>query len=500
MSESQAEVLVVGAGPTGLFTAAELARHGVLPRIIDAAPAPHTQTRATGVQPAALEVLQRAGLAQRFLDAAVPVRGLRILDRERREVLVKSAPPPETPFPYTCSLPQWRTEEILVEHLAGLGVQVERGVTAHEIVPSDDGARVHCRDAHGRDSVVHAAYLVGAGGAHSPVRGALHEHLEGITYARRYLVADARVADVHDERALMTVAISAAGMLMLAQLPAGRTLVVTDLPDGDIPAAAPGIDEVRAALAAHLRDPFAVSDLRWASIYHTHRRLAPRFSQGRCFLAGDAAHLCSPFGGEGMNSGFLDGAGLAWKLAAVLRRGGRKELLDAYHPERSEVARQVLASSEAMHDLYYALVEMAVAGRPLALPPADPDHQATSTSMLDLSFESSPIVACHGTPPGDGARPGTRFRARTRLAGCRHHLLVYGAAAAREGEAISRRWSRVLEVVDGDTLCAPSLAGVAAGGAVLVRPDGYIGFQAPQWNADASAALDRHLAVQFTAS
>src|SRR5262249_19577522 len=158
--------------------------------------------------------------------------------------------------------------------------------------------------------------------------------------------------------------ISAVGMLMIVELPAERSLLVADLPDGEIPAAAPGIDDVRRALDSHLSEPFEIEELRWASMYHTHRRIAPRFSQGRCFLAGDAGHLCSPLGGEGMNSGMLDGASLAWKLGAVLRRNGKPILLDAYHPERSEIARQVLSSSEAMYDFYYALVEMAVAGRP----------------------------------------------------------------------------------------------------------------------------------------
>lgn len=497
MSESHTEVLVIGAGPTGLFAAAELARHGVRPRIIDSQAAPHTQTRATGVQPASLEVLQRAGVVDRFLEAGVPVKGVRILDREWREAFAFSAAPPESDYPHTCSIPQWRTEEILVEHLAGLGVEVERGVTAYEITPSDAGARVCCSGPGGGESIVHADYLIGAGGAHGPLRGALHEHLEGITYSRRYLVADVRAEGVHDERRLMTLAISPVGLVMLVELPAGRTLVVSDVPDSDGAAVTPTIGDVRASFAAHLADPFPISDLRWASIYHTHRRQAPLFSRGRCFLAGDAAHLCSPFGGEGMNSGFLDGVSLGWKLAAVLRRGGKQALLDAYHAERTEVARQVLASSDAVREFYYALVDMAVAGQPLEPPPPASERGSTSPAMLDVSFTSSPIVAGHGTPPAvGGPRPGMRFAARTRLGGCSHHLLLFGGAGERERAALAHRWSAVLEIVEGESVCPPQDAGVGPGGAVLVRPDGYIGFQAQVWDA---GALERHLGQQFHA-
>src|SRR5262249_3832350 len=162
------------------------------------------------------------------------------------------------------------------------GADVERGVTAAGIAFEDDGVRVHCVDQHGGEELVQAEYLVGAGGAHGPTRGALHEHLEGITYSRRYLVADVRADGIHDARKFLPVAISAVGLLMLAELPDNRTLVVADLPDGGLSSVAPGIGEVRAALAAHLRAPFEISDMRWASMYHTHRRLVPKFSQGRC--------------------------------------------------------------------------------------------------------------------------------------------------------------------------------------------------------------------------
>jgi hypothetical protein len=284
---------------------------------------------------------------------------------------------------------------------------------------------------------------------------------------------------------------------MLVELRGQRTLIVADLPDGPPPAAAPDAAAVHEVLAAHLTRPLAFFDLRWASLYHTHRRLVPRFSEGRCFLVGDAAHLCSPLGGEGMCSGILDGASLAWKLSAVLRRGGRPCLLDAYDAERQAAARQVLASSEAMVDFYYGLAGMAAAGAPLVPPPADPVTHVTSPSMLDVAFPDSPLLAAHGAPAcDDGPRPGCRFPDRTLLNGCLHHLLVYGSAEWDRAR-FAARWGATLEIVDGERICSAARAGVAADGALLVRPDGYVGFQAQSWTPAARAALDELLARQF---
>ncbi|MDX2080650.1 MAG: FAD-dependent monooxygenase [Terrimicrobiaceae bacterium] len=486
MEESAAEVLIIGAGPTGLMTACELVRHGVRPRIIDQCAEPHTQTRATGVQPGALEVMARAGLAEAFVERSVPVMGLRVLDSAWREAFVVRPVLPETPYPFTCSLAQWQTEEILNARLAAEGIPVERGVTASEIVSNDDGARVVCERADGSSFVVEAEYLIGAGGAHSPVREALHENLEGITYPKRYFVADIRTTGVHQGDHLLNVAVTPAGMLMMAELPLGRTLLVCDLPEGIEPDGEIGLDDVLCTLAGHLVTPIAADDVRWASVYRTHRRMAPKFRIGRSFLAGDAAHLCSPLGGEGMNSGFLDAASLAWMLGAVLRRQGRPELLDAYDPERQDIARQVLASSEGMYDFYYSLAALAGRGEPIRALPEDPTRHVTSPAMLDLALRESPILGFHGTRIGFGMPgPGNRFVARTRLKGPLHHLLVFADLSDGERRELSSRWAHALEVVDGRAFCEPSACGVSPGGAALVRPDGYLGFLLDPWDATA---------------
>jgi hypothetical protein len=288
------------------------------------------------------------------------------------------------------------------------------------------------------------------------------------------------------------------GLVMMIELPGERSLLLTDISDDHLVEDLPGLEDAKKAVTRHLPDPIDISDMRWASVYRMHRRQSPKFAQGRCFLAGDAAHICSPLGGEGLNSGLLDAASLAWKLAAVLRRGGKHALLAAYEPERQEIARQVLSSSDAMHDYYGVLVDQIVQGGTLAAPPDDPTRKVTSGSMLDLSLSDSPLLGFHGFYRANAPiRPGHRFPERTRLSGSSHHLLVYRDASGWDAAAFASRWSNALEIVDGSSICPPERSGVPNGGAVLVRPDGYIAFQAQDWNEDARKALDELLFTQF---
>lgn len=490
MDVASEEVLIIGAGPTGLFAAAELARHGVRPRIIEQRLTPHIQTRATGMQPAALEVLARAGCVDAFVEAGEKVRGLRAWTDTLKEAFTFRPAPPDSPFPFACSSPQWRTEQILNKHMESFGVRVERGVTAREISIRPDGVSVQCDTAEGNSLQIDTAYLIGAGGAHSPARGAIHQQLEGITYPRQFLTADVRTELPRGDEVLNLI-FSPTGLLMVVELPEGRSMLVLDLPD-DHPITSPSATDLEQALAHHLSVPFPVNDIRWISCYKTHRRMSPKFREGRCFLAGDAAHLCSPFGAEGMNSGLLDAASLAWQLSAVLRRGGRPALLDAYEPERQEVAREVLASSESMSEFYFALVDLVRRGLPLEPSPPDPNKRGTSTHMLDLTMCGSPLLGIHGLPPMQtDLRPGTRFPGRTQLSGVHHHLLVPGGF--RPSPAFTDRWRDVLEVLSSETCGRPGDRGFA-----LIRPDGYVGFLSTAFDDNALAALDDHLLSQFT--
>lgn len=184
--------LIVGTGPAGLFAACELVRHGIRPRIVERRPEPHHEARGTVLQPTVLEMLERAGLIEPFLHAGVHIRRIQLLGPGLQEIATENFAGAGCKYEFQCSLPQWRTETILREHLAGLGLEIEFGTGVTSIEDAPDGIHVTL-DRGGCTEAITAAYVLGAGGAHSVTRRSMDEHLAGETYDGRYFVADAKV-------------------------------------------------------------------------------------------------------------------------------------------------------------------------------------------------------------------------------------------------------------------------------------------------------------------
>ncbi len=238
-----------------------------------------------------------------------------------------------------------------------------------------------------------------------------------------------------------------------------------------------------------------VDDIGWAAEFRMHRRLAPHLAGPRRFLLGDAGHLSSPFGGEGLNSGLHDASNLAWKLSLELRGRARPDLLASYQAERGAAAQHVIEASDQVHELAHGAVETARTGVAAAPLPSDQAAAlARARAMLDTSYAASPLTG-EFTGPGGSVRPspapGERYPDRVELAGPRHHLLAFGLPPGDGLDELGRRWRGLVDVVraDGD----PGRAGLRGPGLVLVRPDGYVGFRAAPAGPAALAALDEHL-------
>jgi 6-methylpretetramide 4-monooxygenase / 4-hydroxy-6-methylpretetramide 12a-monooxygenase len=492
-------VLVVGAGPSGLFSAVELARHGVPSRVVERRLHPHRQARATTLQPGTLEILYRAGLLDQVLANSMHLGFARIFDSRLHCVA-------ETPFAgagcqweFQCGLPQWRTEQLLTDRLTELGGTVHRGVSVTSLTETHDHVDVVLEDSGGRAEHTEVPWVIGAGGARSTTRHSMQEDLPGSTYPGTALVAElgVRCGLARDGGALVA---TPRGYVLLVPLPEDRWLTfVGDLSDAEISAldgsAQPGA--VTAAIGHRIpADVLQVADVGWSSTFRMHRRLAPHLADERRFLLGDAGHLSSPFGGEGLNSGLHDASNLAWKLALEQRARARPVLLDSFATERTAADRHVLQVSDQVHELAHGAVATARSGGSFPGPPP-PDRLLAlirSRCMLDVCYPDSPLTGEYVRPGGPalpGPAPGDRYPDRTRLTGTQHVLLTFGPVPEEDVRRLRRRWAGVLTVTEGAG--DPGRAGLAGRGAVLIRPDGYIGFRAVPADHAGLSALDAHL-------
>jgi 2-polyprenyl-6-methoxyphenol hydroxylase-like FAD-dependent oxidoreductase len=488
------DVLIIGAGPSGLFAAAELARHGVEARLIEREVRPHREARATAIQPGTLEILDSVGLLPPFLEAAEHVRCSRLYGPDMSELGATSYEGLDCRCRFQCSLPQYETQRILEAYLASLGGVVERGVTAKKVETDADGVFVELVHGDGKVETVRPSVVIGAGGAHSVTRHSMSEPLEGTTYRGHFLVADiAMPAPFPRDEA--GVVCGPAGLLLLAPLPGGRWISFQDLEEEVDTVSA---EDVVARVQVRLGGKYRPTDVAWFAPFRMHRRIVSRLEDGRRFLIGDAAHLSSPFGGEGLNAGLHDGYDLAWKLALVLRGHAGRSLLDHYTAERQIADRHVLDVSDHVHGSIVDMADAVRQRREVHATVLDPIMAAmvrNARAMIDVDYAGSPLVVDYGEggAGAEGPRPGQRYPDWTRFGGTSHHVLVFGTVTDAASLArLGRRWSKLVQISH-DPSVDPVRAGVPAGGVILIRPDGHIGFRFPSAEVGAFTALDRHL-------
>lgn len=463
------QVLVVGAGPVGLFMAAELNRHGVACRVIDKNDGPTHDTRAAAVQARTLEILESLGLADAFVQAGSISHAKAAYTSDFKLIKYLTFDELDSPFPFILQLPQSRTERLLAGYLARLGTQVERRVELVAFEQDEDGVRATLRSRDGAQETVNVSYLIGCDGAHSSVRHVLGVSFSGDDYPTDLISADIKV-DWELPRDEQISFFAAEGMLTFFPLPEGRAAIVADVgpAQGDHPPpGAPALRDIQEMFNA--RTPGGVlSDPIWSVRYRVHCRQAERYQAGRVFLVGDAAHICSNIGGQGMNTGMQDAYNLGWKLGLVLNGKSPASLLDSYHPERHQAGREMLSLSDHLHrialreELHLSLSE-GVRQRlatVLANQEVMQQRMRRAVAELNIGYRHSPIVAEHhrflpgphgahasvhgwhdfGAGPRAGDRavdaqlmlcPGREpVRFFQRLRGTRHHLVLFAGALA----------------------------------------------------------------------
>lgn len=549
MNDPVLPVLVVGAGPTGLMVANELARHGVRSRIIDRGPAPATTSRALVVQPRTLEIFDDIGVIDQAIAAGNPATDLtitfakKIIELDIADQL--TGPQNHTAYPTLRTLSQHDTERILTELLSRQGVEIDRGRALTDLTQDGEAVTVSLRGDDGSTETVRCRWVIGCDGAHSAVRKATGIPFTGSTYRDEFIMADAELEWKLPHGGLYGFP-SPAGIFAAFSMPGeNRYRIFGNFPPGpDGPSAEysePSHEEFQAMVDERVPFPATVVKEYWVTRYRVHSRTVPRYRDGRVFLVGDAAHVHSPAGAQGMNTGIQDAYNLAWKLALVERGLADESLLESYQAERHPVGVQLLKTTDRLFSIlggHNPLARLArgrvaplLAGQVLTRPWVL-RRAIGLLAQLRIHYPNSPLNAedgsgWHDAPaPGDRAREadviieGQAGRLHEVLRGTHHTVLLFtglddearpAVELCRIAEQIEQRYPGLVtaRVVTAErfadhpaalgdpTRSAHRVYGIASACAFVVRPDKYIGYRGCPVDIDRLMAdLARRLVAQ----
>jgi 2-polyprenyl-6-methoxyphenol hydroxylase-like FAD-dependent oxidoreductase len=489
-------VLIVGAGPTGLALALWLARFGVRVRIIDKTAEPGTTSRAVAVQARTLELYRQIDLSGAVVEAGVKVAAANLWVGGAKATRVPLGRMGEglSPFPYALTYPQDAHERLLIERLDALGVKVERQTGLVRFDQDPERVRALLKRPDGSEEICEAAYLAGCDGAHSTVREALAAGFPGGTYSGVFYVADVDAAgpaangeihvDLEEADFLAVFPLADTGRLRLI----GPVSFEPDHEQRELT-----FDDVSQRAIGNLK--LTIAKVNWFSTYRVHHRVASRFHEGRAFLLGDAAHVHSPVGGQGMNTGIGDAANLAWKLAAVLNGGARDSLLATYEPERIAFARRLVATTDRVFTLVTkpGVVARWVRTRLVPLIAAPMFRLGSvrlflfgTVSQIGVNYRDSPLsVGAAGAVRGGDRLPwvelGPGLDNFAPLASLAWQVHVYGEPRRGVAEVCAElrlpfhifSWKQGMR-----------RAGLRRAALYLVRPDGYIALADPDADAE----------------
>jgi 2-polyprenyl-6-methoxyphenol hydroxylase-like FAD-dependent oxidoreductase len=506
-------VLVVGAGPVGLTMACQLARSDVRCRIIDQADAPAATSRALAIFPRTLEMFEMMGISEQVLMAGHQLNGVAIYNQSGQIGHIGFSNLTSR-YRFAISLPQSETERLLTEHLAHFGIVVERGKELVGLSPLDDAVQSVVRDTTGREERFVSKWLIGCDGAHSSVRHLLDLRFEGEAYPETFLLADVKI-DSPLDRIHIHLFLTGKGLVGIFPFKGDRCRVIVDTKAGS--ESEPGelkFDEIQAIVESRTNAGIRITDPVWLSRFRISHRKVPDFRAGRVFLAGDSAHIHSPAGGQGMNTGIQDACNLAWKLALVVQKKSPDSLLNSYNEEREPVAKMVLSLTDRLTRMATLQGAIGQQLRNALLPILTgidlvEDRIAETVAEIGIHYRRSSIVS---------GKSGYAIHAGDRAPDCElqlgadhqpvrlfelfanpvHHLFFFAEADTDIASnldglrmTIAREYKGLIDVylvIRGSHNNFPdvlfdrdgamhSLYEAEPGAILLIRPDGYVGFR-----------------------
>lgn len=494
-----ASVLIVGAGPTGLAHALWLTRQGVRVRIIDRSEGPGETSRAMAVQARTLELYRQLDLSDAVIAAGHPnlTMNLWAHGRRRARLPMGEAGAGVTPYPFILMYPQDRHERLLEEKLRSLGVHVERRTECLSFEEASDHVASRLKLPDGTQATCRSTFLSGCDGARSPIRHQLGAGFEGGTYRQMFYVADVRLSGLEPADEAHIALDSSDFVAVLSYGHAGMSRLIGVVTDGDPDRLS--FDDVSHRAIERLG--VKVEAVNWFSTYRVHHRVTDTFRQGRAFLLGDAAHVHSPAGGQGMNTGIGDAINLAWKLAAVLKGEAADSLLDSYDQERRTFARKLVETTDRIFTFVTAEGDFAdfvrtriaplVAGLAYRVDGVR-EMMFRMVSQITLNYHGSPLSSGKaGKIEGGDRLPWVQLAGRDNFASLSRiawQVHVYGAAPPELKTWCGQRGIPVCELAwdarHGD-------AGLAKDAMYLLRPDTYVALAEAQTS---TAALEQYFA------
>jgi len=479
------DILIVGAGPVGLFLANECARRALRWRLIETRPTQSIHSKALAIFPRTMEIFDMAGVVGPFVGAANRVTSVAVFSQGQALAHMQFTPE-ESPYSFIAMVPQDVTEKLLAVQLQKRGGVVEYETTFLSAEDQGDSVSVSI-ERRGQPATLRAAIVVGCDGAHSAVRHSLQVPFDGAEYEDLFVLADIESNETlpADQMQLCPNEFGPAAIFPMSAT-RRRVVATIDHKEGDTPS----LEMVQQILAQRAPKGLEARSLHWSSYFRIHHRRVAYLRAGRMFMAGDAAHIHSPFGGQGMNTGLQDAWNLAWKLDLFLNGQGDHHLLDSYSAERIPVIKSVIETTDRLTRVMGTPSKFAQVLRDTMIPMVSrfaPFQHAFVQKLSELGIDY------HGSPIVEG--PGKRYFEDSLRGGQgigRRFLLMAGEGQGDATKAALQQFCESLSaIVELRTTTQP--------GITLVRPDGYAAFTTPRFESDATLRSLRSLLERQTA-